>query len=76
MFEGKRKIVCAKSQLISEPLFGVFNFPKNQCKNLMNFCPSGPIKEKKAHYYVKYVAPYYKFNIISMKKGPLIVHFN
>ena len=28
-----------KGQLISELLFGVFNFPKNQRKNLMNFCP-------------------------------------
>ena len=28
-----------KGQLISEWLFGVFNFPKNQDKNLMNFCP-------------------------------------
>ena len=30
---------CTKGQLISEWLFCVFNFPKNQCKNLMNFCP-------------------------------------
>ena len=30
----------AKGQAISEWLFGVFNFPKKQqCKNLMNFCP-------------------------------------
>ena len=28
-----------KGQVISEGLFGVFNFPKKQCKNLMNFCP-------------------------------------
>ena len=28
-----------KGQLISEWLFGVFNFPKKQLKNLMNFCP-------------------------------------
>ena len=28
-----------KGQLISELLFGVFNFPKKQRKNLMNFCP-------------------------------------
>ena len=27
-----------KGQLISEWLFDGFNFPKNQCKNLMNFC--------------------------------------
>ena len=42
-----------KGQLISEWLFGVFNFPKKQRKNLMNFCPkSGPIKKIKALYYV------------------------
>ena len=29
----------AKGQLISECLFGVFNVPKDQRKNLMNFCP-------------------------------------
>ena len=29
----------SKGQLISEWLFGVFNFPKVQRKNLMNFCP-------------------------------------
>ena len=28
-----------KGQLISEWLFDVLNFPKNQRKNLMNFCP-------------------------------------
>ena len=28
-----------KGQLISEWLFGVFNFPKHQRKILMNFCP-------------------------------------
>ena len=28
-----------KGQLISEWLFGVFNFPKKQPKILMNFCP-------------------------------------
>ena len=28
-----------KGQLISECLFGAFNFPKYQRKNLMNFCP-------------------------------------
>ena len=30
---------ASKGQLISEWLFGVFNFPKHQYKNLMNFCP-------------------------------------
>ena len=30
---------CCKGQLISEWLFDVLNFPKNQHKNLMNFCP-------------------------------------
>ena len=30
---------ATKGQLISELLFGVFNFPKKQRKNLMNFCP-------------------------------------
>ena len=29
----------AKGQLISEELFGVFNFPKTQRKNLTNFYP-------------------------------------
>ena len=28
-----------KGQLISEWLFDFLNFPKNQRKNLMNFCP-------------------------------------
>ena len=28
----------SKGQLMSEWLFGVFNFPKKQRKNLMNFC--------------------------------------
>ena len=28
-----------KGQLILEWLFGGFNFPKNQRKNLMHFCP-------------------------------------
>ena len=28
-----------KGQLISELLFDVLDFPKNQCKNLLNFCP-------------------------------------
>ena len=28
-----------KSQLISEWLFDVLNFPKKQLKNFMNFCP-------------------------------------
>ena len=28
-----------KGQLISECLFGVLNFPKNQRKKLMDFCP-------------------------------------
>jgi hypothetical protein len=28
-----------KGQLISECLFDVSNFPKNQHKNLMNLCP-------------------------------------
>ena len=31
--------IGTKGQLISEWLFGVFNFPKNQHKNLTNFCP-------------------------------------
>ena len=31
--------LSTKGQLISECLFGVFNFPKKQRKNLMNFCP-------------------------------------
>ena len=31
--------VSSKGQLISEWLFDVLNFPKNQRKNLMNFCP-------------------------------------
>jgi hypothetical protein len=30
--------VC-KGQLISEWIFDALNFPKKQCKNLMNFCP-------------------------------------
>ena len=30
---------ATEGQLISELLFGVFNFPKKQRKNLMNFCP-------------------------------------
>ena len=34
-----RAVEMVKGQLISEWLFGVFNFPKNQRKNLMNFCP-------------------------------------
>ena len=29
----------SKGQLISELLFGVFKFPKNQRKNFINFCP-------------------------------------
>ena len=29
----------AKGKLMSEWLFGVFNFPKNQRKSLMNFYP-------------------------------------
>ena len=29
----------AKGRLMSEWLFGVFNFPKKQRKNLVNFCP-------------------------------------
>ena len=29
----------AKGQLMSEWLFGVFNFPKKRRKNLMNFSP-------------------------------------
>ena len=34
------KLLCScKGQLISEWLFGVFNFPKDQRKKLMNFCP-------------------------------------
>ena len=32
-------IPSCKGQLISEWLFGVFNFPTNQRKNLINFCP-------------------------------------
>ena len=28
-----------KGQLISESLFDALNFPKEQLKNLMNFCP-------------------------------------
>ena len=32
-------LTFTKVQLILKWLFGVFNFPKNQCKNLMNFCP-------------------------------------
>ena len=40
MFTGKgKKFEDPKGQLISELLFGVFNFPKNQRKHLMNFCP-------------------------------------
>ena len=31
--------LLTKGQLISEWLFGVFNFPKIKRKNLMNFCP-------------------------------------
>ena len=31
--------VDGKGQLILEWLFGIFNFPKNQRENLMNFCP-------------------------------------
>ena len=31
---------ASKGQLISEWLFDVLNFPKNQYKNLMNFCPT------------------------------------
>ena len=34
------KIAKPKGQLISGCLFGVFNFPNKQCKNLMNFCPT------------------------------------
>ena len=29
----------AKGQLMSEGLFGVWNFPKNKRNSLMNFCP-------------------------------------
>ena len=29
---------AGKGQLITKLLFGVLNFPKNQLKNLMNFC--------------------------------------
>ena len=32
-------LLIYKGQLISEWLFGVFNFPKSQRKILMNFCP-------------------------------------
>ena len=32
-------VSITKGQLISEWLFDILNFPKNQCKNLMNFCP-------------------------------------
>ena len=32
-------IFMLKGQLISERLFDVLSFPKNQRKNLMNFCP-------------------------------------
>ena len=41
MFEGKRKIVCAKGQLISKGHFVFFNSSKKQMKN---FCPKGQIK--------------------------------
>ena len=41
MFEGKRKIVCAKGQLISKGHFVFFNSFKKQMKN---FCPKGQIK--------------------------------
>ena len=34
-----RKNCVCKGHLISEGLFGVFNFPKTQCQNLMNFYP-------------------------------------
>ena len=34
----RAKNTFGKGQLISEWIFGVFNFPKKQCKNLMNFC--------------------------------------
>ena len=29
---------CSKGQLISNWLFDFLNFPKNQCKNSMNYC--------------------------------------
>ena len=35
----RAKNTFGKGQLISEWLYDVFNFPKKQCKNLMNFCP-------------------------------------
>ena len=35
----KIQILVSAGQLISVWLFGVFNFPKNERKNLMNFCP-------------------------------------
>ena len=37
-----------KGQLISELLFDVLNFPKNQRKNLMNFCLESRNWKKKA----------------------------
>ena len=33
-------VLSTKGQLISECLLDVLNFPKKQCKNLINFCPS------------------------------------
>ena len=35
----QRRDPTTKGQLISERLFDVLKFPKNQHKNLMNFCP-------------------------------------
>ena len=50
---------CTKGQLISECLFGVFNFPNKQCKNLMNFCPriskSGQIRQLRVLFHTNHL---------------------
>ena len=52
----KMSLLGSKGQVISEWIFGVWNFPKKQRKNLKNFCPkhlkSGIIKKVKTFDYI------------------------